>query len=222
VEVFDPTSTRDNLNHSNSESYVTTNGQSASLSWNITPIWGLRPDLDYSQTVAGLLMWGVLSDERTGLSFLCAAGPCQRSVSRVRVHGTWDLILLSQIWDFPFRRLLRLAGSRWRYSTPPPHGGLAIGLARPPYITLEPTVYITPFPTVDVIAFLRCCAFNNALPWLWAFNCWSYIACSEPEPLCSNGRIFLLCLGKRSPSRWLAMDVCSNFTIPAVRRHVTI
>jgi hypothetical protein len=36
--------------------------------------------------------------------------------------GTRDRILLSQIWDFPFRRLLRLAGSRWRYSTPPPHG----------------------------------------------------------------------------------------------------
>jgi hypothetical protein len=33
-----------------------------------------------------------------------------------------DHILLSQIWDFPFRRLLRLAGSRWRYSNPPPHG----------------------------------------------------------------------------------------------------
>jgi hypothetical protein len=33
-----------------------------------------------------------------------------------------DHILLSQYWDFPFRRLLRLAGSRWRYSTPPPHG----------------------------------------------------------------------------------------------------
>jgi hypothetical protein len=31
-------------------------------------------------------------------------------------------ILLSQIRDFLFRRLLRLAGSRWRYSTPPPHG----------------------------------------------------------------------------------------------------
>jgi hypothetical protein len=25
--------------------------------------------------------------------------------------------------DFPFRRLLRLAGLPWRYSTPPPHGG---------------------------------------------------------------------------------------------------
>jgi hypothetical protein len=35
---------------------------------------------------------------------------------------TRNHILLSQIWDFPFRRLLRLAGSRWRYSTPPPHG----------------------------------------------------------------------------------------------------
>jgi hypothetical protein len=31
-------------------------------------------------------------------------------------------ILLSLIWDFPFRRLLRLAGSQWRYSSPPPHG----------------------------------------------------------------------------------------------------
>jgi hypothetical protein len=30
--------------------------------------------------------------------------------------------LLSHIWDFPFRRLLRLAGSRWRYSNLPPHG----------------------------------------------------------------------------------------------------
>jgi hypothetical protein len=35
-------------------------------------------------------------------------------------RGTRDHILLSQFWDFPFCRLLRLAGSRWRYSTPPP------------------------------------------------------------------------------------------------------
>jgi hypothetical protein len=32
-------------------------------------------------------------------------------------------ILLSQIRDFPFRRLW-LAGSRWTYSTPPPHGSV--------------------------------------------------------------------------------------------------
>jgi hypothetical protein len=61
--------------------------QSPSLSWNKAPIWGFRPDLYYCQTVACLLMWGVLSDERTGLSFAIAAGPRQCSHSRVRV--TW-------------------------------------------------------------------------------------------------------------------------------------
>jgi hypothetical protein len=34
----------------------------------------------------GLVLWNTLSDERTGLLFVYAAGPCQRSVSRVRVH----------------------------------------------------------------------------------------------------------------------------------------
>jgi hypothetical protein len=60
---------------SESESYVTTDGQSASLSWSKVPIWGLRPDLCYCQTVVGLFMWDALSDERTGLSFTIAAGP---------------------------------------------------------------------------------------------------------------------------------------------------
>jgi hypothetical protein len=45
-----------------------TNGQSASLSWCQAPIWGLRPDFRYCQTAAGLLMWGALSIEKTGLS----------------------------------------------------------------------------------------------------------------------------------------------------------
>jgi hypothetical protein len=62
-----------------SQSYVTTDSQSASLSWNKAPLWGLRPDLYYCLTVAGLLFWGALSDERTGLSFTMAAGPRQRS-----------------------------------------------------------------------------------------------------------------------------------------------
>jgi hypothetical protein len=107
---------------SGSESYVTTDGQSASLSWNKAPFWGLRPDLYYFLTVAGLLIWSALSDERTGLSFIIAAGPCQRSHFRVRVPYNSGHILLSQIRDFPFRRLLRFAESRWRYSTTIPHG----------------------------------------------------------------------------------------------------
>jgi hypothetical protein len=66
-------------------------------------------------------MWGALSDMRTDLSFTIAAGPRQRSHTRVEPRGTRDHILLSRIRDFPFRYLLRLAGLRWRYSTPPPH-----------------------------------------------------------------------------------------------------
>jgi hypothetical protein len=63
-------------------------GQSASLSWNKAPILGLRPYSYYCQSVAGLLMWGALFGERTGLSFAIAAGPRQRSHSQVRVP--WD------------------------------------------------------------------------------------------------------------------------------------
>jgi hypothetical protein len=59
-----------------------------SVSWNKAPIWGLRPDFYYCQTIAGLLMWGALSDERMDLSFTIAAGPRQRSHSQVRVP--WD------------------------------------------------------------------------------------------------------------------------------------
>jgi hypothetical protein len=70
------------------ECCVTTDSQSDRLSWNKAPIWGLRPDFYYCQTVAGLLMWSALSDERMGLSFTTAAGPRQRSHSRAR--GPWD------------------------------------------------------------------------------------------------------------------------------------
>jgi hypothetical protein len=57
-----------------SVSYVTTGGQPASLSWNKAPFWGLRADLYYCLTVAGLLNLGAISDERTGLSFTIPAG----------------------------------------------------------------------------------------------------------------------------------------------------
>ena len=55
---------------------------------------------------------------RLQLNLALASAVILRSESR----GTHDHILLSQIRDFPFRRLLRLAGLRWRYSTLPPHG----------------------------------------------------------------------------------------------------
>jgi hypothetical protein len=68
---------------SQSQSYVTADGQSASLSWCQAPIWGLRPDLHYCQTVAGFIMWIAVSNEKTGLRFTVAAGPRRRSHSWV-------------------------------------------------------------------------------------------------------------------------------------------
>jgi hypothetical protein len=57
---------------SQSKSHGATDGQSASLSWYQAPS-GVKT------RVAGLLMWGHLSDEMTGLLFAIAAGPRQRS-----------------------------------------------------------------------------------------------------------------------------------------------
>jgi hypothetical protein len=67
-------------------------------------------------------IWGALSDERSGLSFTIAAGPCQSSHSQVRVQrDSWPHFTASDS-RLPFFRLLRLAGLQWRYSTPPPRG----------------------------------------------------------------------------------------------------
>jgi hypothetical protein len=88
------------------ESYVTTDGQSAILSWNKAPIWSLQPDFYYCQTVAGFLMWSAFSDERMGLPFTIAAGPRQRSHSRVRVP-----------WDS--RPYFTASDSRLPFSSPP-------------------------------------------------------------------------------------------------------
>jgi hypothetical protein len=98
-------------------------------------------------SVAGLLMWGALSDERTGrLQLLLARASI--AILGSEPHGTHDHVLLSQIGDspnlegqvpvfinpqeqggpvippgtgFPFCHLLRLAGLQWRYWNPSPH-----------------------------------------------------------------------------------------------------
>jgi hypothetical protein len=50
--------------------------------------------------------WGTLSDERTGLSFVYAAGPRQRSLTRVRVpRDSWSYFAVSDL--------------RLRFSSPP-------------------------------------------------------------------------------------------------------
>jgi hypothetical protein len=55
----------------------------------LTTRFFFRSEYRIRLTVMFLIPWGALSDERMGLSFVCAAGPCQHSLSRVLV--LWDL-----------------------------------------------------------------------------------------------------------------------------------
>jgi hypothetical protein len=108
---------------SQSQSHIATDCQSISKSWCRAPS-GAHDHICiyYSLTVTVLFFWGALFDERTGLSFIYATGPRQHSRSRVRAPlDSWRYFIISDL-RLPFRRLLRLAGSRWRYSNPPPHG----------------------------------------------------------------------------------------------------
>jgi hypothetical protein len=132
VEVIEPASTQDteSISKSKSKLYYDLRSVSQSVLEKKAPIWGLRPDFYYCHTVAGLLMWGALSDERTGLSFTIVAGPRQRSHSRLRYFavsgsrllqsgGPGPRIYIPQVQGgpvippsigFPFRRPLRLPG----------------------------------------------------------------------------------------------------------------
>jgi hypothetical protein len=129
------------LYQSQSQSYVTTDGQSASVLVS-SPHLGPKIGFRYCQTVAGLLMWGTLSDEMTGLSFTITVCPCQLCHSRVLVpRGSEHYFTVSDSrlpqpggprssylyrlgtgWSsytprhwVTFRLLRQLAGLRWRY-----------------------------------------------------------------------------------------------------------
>jgi hypothetical protein len=90
------------------------------LSWNKAPIWDLYDQIFLLSDSGGFVDAGrSLWREDGSVVYNC----CHCSHSRIRV--LWDSrnhILLSQILDFAFRRLLQLAGLRWRYSTPTLHG----------------------------------------------------------------------------------------------------
>jgi hypothetical protein len=106
---------------SQSQSYIATDGWSISKSWCRGPsgahdqifiVWQLRsyfcgaPSLTRGRVCLLYMLLALTSAVFLGSESL----------------GSHNHILLSQFWDFPFRHLLWLAGSWWRYSTPPPHG----------------------------------------------------------------------------------------------------
>jgi hypothetical protein len=111
------------VDYSQSQSYVTTDSESASLSWCQAPIWDLRPDFYYCQTVAGSLMWGSLSDEWTYLPFTIAAGLWQRSHSWVRVpRDSWPYFTVTH------SKLPQPGGPSPRIYVPQEQGGPVISL----------------------------------------------------------------------------------------------
>jgi hypothetical protein len=103
------------------------------------PICGPWTNLYYYQTVAGLLMWGALSDESIGVYFTITAGPRQRCRSLVRVsNDSWPCFKYSH---------LRL---------PEPAGRSVLRK----YIPREQCSPVSPFPTLgspfDASYYQRC------------------------------------------------------------------
>jgi hypothetical protein len=117
--------TESSQSQSQSQSHIETDCQSISKSWCGAHL-GLMNRYVFI-TVWQLRSWFCgapsLTRGRVCLLYMLLA---LASVVFLGSESLWtrDHIILSQIWDFPFRRLLRLAGSRWRYSNPPPHGWL--------------------------------------------------------------------------------------------------
>jgi hypothetical protein len=98
-----------------------TDRQSVSKSWCRAPS-GAHDQIFITVSQLRSCFCRTTSLTRGRMSFVYAAGPASAVFLGSKSLGTRDYILLFQIRDFPFRRLLRLAGSRWTYSTPPPHG----------------------------------------------------------------------------------------------------
>jgi hypothetical protein len=94
---------------------------------------------------------------------------------RTRGHS-----LLSHIWDFPFRRLLRLARSRWRYSTPPPHGSLLQVCQLTLSITHNISARINRKHSSSIFASvisIRICFLRSRYPATAAYTCLLKICC---------------------------------------------
>jgi hypothetical protein len=100
---------------SHSQSYVTTDGQSASLSWNKASVWGLRPEFHYCQTIAGLLIWGALSDERMGWLQLHYADSYILSARTTQRKHTFSIVACVSVgiptWSLPNRSIGALAAA---------------------------------------------------------------------------------------------------------------
>jgi hypothetical protein len=64
--------------------------------------------------------------------------PAWRASSRIYILQEQDGLVIPPTPSFPYRRLLWLAGLRWKYSTPPPHGRTThVKSQGPSYVTTD-------------------------------------------------------------------------------------
>jgi hypothetical protein len=86
------------VNSIQSQSHTAIDGQSTSRPLCRAPFEAHDQIFNFSLTVMVLLLWGVLSDRRIGLSFVYAAGHRQGSLSRVGVPWySWQYFTLSDL-----------------------------------------------------------------------------------------------------------------------------
>jgi hypothetical protein len=121
-----------------SESYVTTDGQPASLSWHKAPFWGLRPDLYYCLTVAGLLIWGALWREDGSVVYnSCWPSPAQS------FSGPSPLGLVA---------IFTVSDSRLPFSSPPTTRRVTVEVFDPAYTLLPHFCFKDLFFHVDTFS----------------------------------------------------------------------
>jgi hypothetical protein len=147
-----------------SQSHIATDGQSISKSWCRAPS-GAHAQIFITPPLLRSCFCGALSLTRGRVCLLYMLLALASIVFLGSESlGTRDHILLSQIWYFPFRRLLRLAWSRWRYSNP-----------------ITGRRYIAPART----------ALKMSLPIIVFSRCWGNNVSSELSP--SNGCCTVSC-----------------------------
>jgi hypothetical protein len=140
---------------SQSQSYLTTDGQSVSLSWCQAPIWGVRSDFLLLSRSCGFVDVGrSLWRENGSAVYNCCWSSAAQSFLGPSPAGLVTYFTVSDLrlpqpggpgtpiytpheqcgpvippaTGFPFRHLLRLAGLRWRYSNLPPRGVIYLPL----------------------------------------------------------------------------------------------
>jgi hypothetical protein len=161
---------------------------SQSVSLGVEPYLGLMTRYlllfdSYDLVFVGRPLWW---EDRSVFCIFCWLSRAQYFSSHESL-GTRDHILLPQVWDFRFHRLLQLAGSRWRYSTLPPHGSQIPSCSRVLLYALYTDCIENPASnSSSIVACICCLAMTLVMLRVYTAICLAAGVFSEPFP--SNGR----------------------------------